>query len=150
MNVSRVPCSRPPPLRVLVVDDNVDGAEALCSLLASMGCTTAVAFDGAQGLATAWTFRPHLALIDLEMPDMSGCDVARLIRAGQPVQAARLVCLTGHGRPEDRRLCIEAGFDDFFTKPMVPERLLAVLAAAHAATHAAAGTTAPGPGSAVT
>lgn len=47
-----------PQMRVLVVDDNVDGAEALCVLLASMGCNTAVAFDGAQGLAMAAGFDP--------------------------------------------------------------------------------------------
>lgn len=121
-----------PRLRVLVIDDNVDGAEALSALLASMGCTTAVAFDGAQGLATAVGFDPHLALIDLEMPGMSGCDVARHLRAGQARSSARLICLTGRGQPEDRRLCIEAGFDDFFTKPMPPESLTEVVAAASA------------------
>lgn len=97
-----------------------------------MGCTTAVAFDGAQGLATAAGFDPHLALIDLEMPGMSGCDVARHLRAGQARSSARLICLTGRGQPEDRRLCMEAGFDEFFTKPMPPESLSEVVAAANA------------------
>lgn len=122
----------PSNLRVLVVDDNVDGAEALCALLASMGCTTAVAFKGSQGLAMAGAFDPHLALIDLEMPDMSGCDVARQLRAGQVRSSVKLICLTGHGQPEDRRLCLDAGFDDFFTKPMLPERLVEVVGAANA------------------
>lgn len=122
----------PPSLRVLVVDDNVDGAEALCALLASMGCTTAVAYDGAQGLSMAAAFHPHLALIDLEMPDMSGCDVARQLRADRNQSSARLACLTGRGQPEDRRLCIDAGFDDFFTKPMRPESLIELVAEAKA------------------
>ena len=122
----------PSNLRVLVVDDNVDGAEALCALLASMGCTTAVAFKGSQGLAMAGAFDPHLALIDLEMPDMSGCDVARQLRAGRIRSSVKLICLTGHGQPEDRRLCLDAGFDDFFTKPMLPERLVEVVGAANA------------------
>lgn len=120
-------------LRVLVVDDNVEGAESLCALLAAMGCTTAVAFDGTQGLATAAAFHPHLALIDLEMPDMSGCDVARHLRAGPVECSACLVCLTGRGHPDDRRLCIDAGFDNFFTKPIRPDCLVAVVAAAGAA-----------------
>ncbi|MGM9486895.1 response regulator [Ideonella sp. YS5] len=122
-----------PQLRVLVVDDNVDGAEALCALLAAMGCATAIAFDGAQGLTTAAGFDPHVALIDLEMPDMNGCDMARHFRAGQVRSSARLVCLTGRGQPEDSRLCIEAGFDDFFTKPMLPETLAELVSVANAA-----------------
>lgn len=120
----------PPALRVLVVDDNVDGAEALCALLTTMGCSTAIAFNGAQGLAAAAAFDPHLAFIDLEMPDMSGCDVARRLRADPGHGSARLICLTGHGQHEDKCLCLEAGFDDFFTKPMRPERLCEVVMAA--------------------
>ena len=119
-------------LRVLVVDDNLDGAEALCAVLASMGCTTALASDGAQGLAKAGAFDPHLALIDFEMPNMSGCDVARHLRTGPMRSSARLICLTGRSQPDDRRLCIDAGFDDFFTKPMHPARLAEVVVAANA------------------
>jgi CheY-like chemotaxis protein len=115
-------------LRVLVVDDHVDGADAMCAFLASMGCTTAVAFDGAQGLAAASLFDPQLALIDLELPDMCGCDVVRQLRAGVVAPSARLVCLTGRGQPEDRHLCLAAGFDSFFTKPMLPDRLRELVA----------------------
>lgn len=121
---------RPSALRVLVIDDNVDGAEALCALLASMGCVTAVAFDGAQGLATARDFDPHLAFIDLEMPGLDGRDVAHRLRTGLVRSFARLVCLTGRGQPEDRCLCLDAGFDAFFTKPISPERLVDMVAAA--------------------
>lgn len=64
-------------LRVLVIDDSVDSAEALCALLAVMGCLIAVAFGGSEGIAEARGFGPHLAFIDLEMPGMGGCDVAR-------------------------------------------------------------------------
>lgn len=117
-----------PNLRVLVVDDNVDGAEALCALLASMGCTTAVAFNGSNGLAIAARFEPHLALIDLEMPDMNGCEMVRRLRAGKACRPSRLVCLTGHGQPEDRRLCIDAGFDAVYTKPMLPGSVAELLA----------------------
>ena len=120
-----------PQLRVLVVDDNVEGAEALCALLESMGCATAIAFDGAQGLAAADRFDPHLGFIDLEMPGMSGCDVARHLRADDARSSARLVCLTGRGQPEDRRVCMDAGFDDFFVKPMLLERLSEVVASAN-------------------
>ena len=117
-----------PPLRILVVDDNIDGAETLCELLRSMGCTTAVAFDGAQGLATAAQFDPHLALIDLEMPGMNGLELARHLRASQPRSAAWLVCLTGRGRPDDRRLSEDVGFDEFFTKPIQMQNLVRLVA----------------------
>jgi CheY-like chemotaxis protein len=121
-----------PQLRVLVIDDSVDNAEALCALLAVMGCLTAVAFGGTQGLAAALGFDPHLAFIDLEMPGMGGCEVARNLRAG-PRGGLRLICLTGRGQADDRRTCMSAGFDDFFTKPMAPESLTRVLAESSAA-----------------
>jgi CheY-like chemotaxis protein len=120
----------PAPLRVLVVDDNVDGAQALCAVLSSMGWETAAAFGGAQGLAAAAAFDPHLALIDLEMPDMNGCDVARRLRAPPAESSAWLICLTGRSHPEDRRLCMQAGFDDFFVKPLRLESLVEWVAGA--------------------
>ncbi len=120
-------------LRVLVIDDSVDGAQALCAVLGVMGCVTAVAFSGPQGVAAAAAFDPHLAFIDLEMPGMGGCEVARHLRASHPKGSTRLVCLTGRGQPEDRHTCMGAGFDYFFTKPMAPESLARVVAESTAA-----------------
>jgi CheY-like chemotaxis protein len=117
-----------PLLRVLVIDDSVDNAEALSAVLSMMGCVTAVAFSGSEGLAAAAGYDPHLAFIDLEMPGMGGCEVVRQLRADHPRGAARLICLTGRGHPEDRRMCLDAGFDDFFTKPLAPESLARVVA----------------------
>jgi CheY-like chemotaxis protein len=105
-------------LRVLVIDDNVDGAEMLSLLLQSIGCRTAVAHDGRSGVDVASAFNPHLAFIDLEMPEMDGCAVVRLLHAKHPNRRARLICLTGKGQPEDEHLCLEAGFDAFLTKPI--------------------------------
>ena len=118
-----------PQLRVLVVDDTVDNADALGVLLTVQGCHTAVAYSGAQGLAEAARFNPHLAFIDLEMPETGGCEVARHLRARHPKGTMRLICLTGRGQPDDRRTCMDAGFDEFFTKPMPEESLAKVLAA---------------------
>lgn len=123
---------RAPLLRVLVVDDNVDVAESLCAVLATMGCSTAAAFDGRQALARALEFDPHLALIDLEMPGMDGCEVARQLRAGSSPGGAWLVCLTGRGQLDDHGLCLDAGFDDFFTKPIGPDSLADLVAATRA------------------
>jgi CheY-like chemotaxis protein len=122
-----------PPLRVLVIDDSVDNAEMLAALLAVMGCLTAVAYTGGQGLAADLAFGPQLVFIDLEMPDMGGCEVVRQLRASHARASVRCVCLTGRGRPEDRRICLEAGFDDFYTKPLKPDMLARVLATSSAA-----------------
>ena len=120
-------------LRVLVIDDSVDNAEAMCALLTVMGCLTAVAFSGRQGIATSQEFAPHLAFIDLEMPGMGGCEVARQLRTTYPTGSTRLICLTGRGQPSDRRMCLDAGFDDFFTKPLAIQSLARVVAASSAA-----------------
>lgn len=115
-----------------MIDDSVDNAEALCALLTLLGCLTASAFSGVQGLAKAARFDPHMTFIDLEMPDMGGCEVARRLRTMRPLGAVRLICLTGHGHPDDRGACLGAGFDDFFTKPMAPESLEEVVASCSA------------------
>jgi two-component system CheB/CheR fusion protein len=119
----------PRPLKVLIVDDDVDGAESLGCRLEALGCVTAVAFDGRQALERLFAFRPHLAFIDYEMPGMTGGDVVRTLRNSRPGLIARLVCLTGRTQPEDRLACLEAGFDDFIAKPMSPETLARVLGA---------------------
>ena len=138
-----------PVLRVLVIDDSVDNAAALCLLLAVMGCLTAVAAGGPQGIAAAAEFDPHLVFVDFEMPGMGGCDVARHFRAKHPTGTARLVCLTGRNESDDRRTCLDAGFDDFFTKPMTSASLASILAASSAGLIEARGSRAPGDGLAV-
>ena len=115
-------------MRVLVVDDSVDNVEALRAVLEVMGCATAVAFSGAEGIGEAARFNPHLAFIDLEMPGLGGCEVAQRLRAIYPKGTLRLICLTGRGRPDDLRTCLDAGFDDFFTKPMKQESLAQLVA----------------------
>lgn len=114
-------------LRVLVVDDSVDAAQTLSMLLEAMGCATSVAFDGRQALDAAAGFEPHLAIIDMEMPGMTGCDVVRRLRSDHPDRITWNVCLTGRGRPEDERQCLEAGFDAFQRKPMSESALSDVL-----------------------
>jgi CheY-like chemotaxis protein len=119
-------------LRVLVVDDHVDGADAFSAVIHAFGCDTAVAYNGPDAIGTASVFSPHLAFIDLEMPRMNGRDVVRHLRANHLERNIHLVCLTGRGLPEDRRLCLEAGFDEFVTKPIEPTALAEMLAAARA------------------
>jgi CheY-like chemotaxis protein len=114
-------------LRVLVVDDSIDAAQTLSMLLEAMGCATSVAFDGRQALDAAAGFEPHLAIIDLEMPGMTGCEVVRRLRSNHPDRISWNVCLTGRGRPDDERQCMEAGFDAFQRKPISDSALSDVL-----------------------
>jgi CheY-like chemotaxis protein len=119
-------------LRVLVVDDNVDGADALSAVLQAFDCVTSVAYNGFEALAAAATFNPHLAIIDLEMPGINGREVVRRLRAEPATRGMRLVCLTGRALPDDRRLCLEAGFDEFVTKPIEQQAIVAMVAMAKA------------------
>ena len=122
-----------PQLRVLVIDDSADNAEALSALLEVMGCATAVAHSGRDGIALFTEFDPHLAFVDLEMPEMGGCEVVVHLVAKRGEGSARFFCLTGRGHPDDRRTCMEAGFDDFFTKPITYDRLAEIVAVSSAA-----------------
>ncbi|MEP7058813.1 MAG: PAS domain-containing protein [Caldimonas sp.] len=105
-------------LQVLIVDDNVDSAESLASVLEALGYRTRTAHDGVVATRAAEAFRPAVALLDIGLPGLSGHDVARHIRA-QPWGAEMLlVALSGWGQLDDRRRSKEAGFDHHFVKPV--------------------------------
>jgi CheY-like chemotaxis protein len=109
------------------VDDCPDAADSLALLLNRWGYQAEVAYDGASALAAALARPPAAVLLDMVMPGMDGCEVARRLR-GQPETAkALLVALTGSGREEDVRLCHEAGIDLHLLKPCDPEELRRVL-----------------------
>ncbi|HKB53139.1 MAG TPA: response regulator, partial [Ramlibacter sp.] len=112
--------------RVLLVEDNEDGAAMLAELLRMMGCEVRVADDGASALAllgAAGMRTPDVVLLDIGLPDMNGYEVARRIRAMPHLAQPRLIALTGWGQEEDKKLAAQAGFDDHWTKPVDPARL---------------------------
>jgi PAS domain S-box-containing protein len=113
--------------RVLVVDDNVDAAEALAMFLKLHGCVVEVAHEGEGALKIAAEFHPTVVLLDLGLPGMHGRDVGRALRQQMTERQLRLIALTGWGRPEDRRGTIAAGFDAHLVKPVDPEELLSLL-----------------------
>ena len=113
--------SRPTPRRILLVDDNRDLAESLAALLRLSGHEVALAADGWSAVRTVETWRPDVALIDIGLPGMSGHEVARRLRAAGC--GARLVAVTGYGGREDREQSQDAGFDDYFVKPIDPGAL---------------------------
>ena len=120
----------PRPLRVLVVDDNLDAAESLAALLGALGHQTRVAHDGPAGLAAARAWRPDLAFLDIGLPGMNGHELARAMRAGSELKGTVLVALTGWGAASDMTLSHEAGFDQHLTKPVSREALEQALATA--------------------
>ena len=106
--------------RILVVDDNVDGAETLAEMLAFSGHQTRSAFSGGEALDIAAEFNPEVFFVDIGLPDMTGYEVARRLRADPRHGNALLVAVTGWGSEDDRRRSKEAGFDAHLTKPVEP------------------------------
>lgn len=113
--------------RILVVDDNKDAAATLAELLEMMDSEVAVAHDGHSAVAEVRRFAPHVVLLDIGLPDITGYDAARLIRALEGVPQPRLIALTGWGQDQDKRMAAEAGFDDHWTKPVDPKRLMGLV-----------------------
>jgi signal transduction histidine kinase len=123
----------PPPtarrrLRVLVVDDNRDAADALTLALNSSGHTTRTEYGGAAALAAAVEFEPEVVFCDIGMPGLDGHEVARRLSAMRQHRPMVLVAITGWGGEEDIRRTETAGFDHHLVKPVEPERLDAILA----------------------
>jgi CheY-like chemotaxis protein len=117
----------PPPLRILVVDDSHDVADSLAMLLTLLGHQVRVAYDGPAALHLAETLLPQVVLLDLGLPGMDGCEVARRLRDRVALQDTCLIASTGCDQDEDRRSCHEAGFDHFLLKPYDPGELQRVL-----------------------
>ncbi len=125
----KMPAPKPAsPRRVLVVDDNIDGAESLAMVLQFSGHEVRCVHDGLSGLSAAEDFEPDLILLDIGLPGMDGFEVARQLRRRPRFKNVFLVALTGYGRDEDRRLAEEAGFDLHLVKPVDPDTLTRLLA----------------------
>ncbi len=116
------------PRRVLVLDDNRDGADTLQMILELAGYETCVVHDGLDALAEAARFRPDVILLDIGLPEMNGYDVCRRVRKSPGGDAMVLIALTGRGQDEDRVRSRDAGFDHHLVKPVEPASLLQLLA----------------------
>ena len=115
--------------RVLVVDDNRDGAESLAMMLRLWGHEVSVAYDGLAGLELAKADPPAVIVLDIGLPGLDGYEAARRLRAEPATADALLIALTGYGQEEDRRRARAAGFDHHLVKPVDHGALQAVLAA---------------------
>ena len=106
------------PMRVLVVDDNLDAAEMLAEWLGAIGHGVRVAADGPTALEIAAEFKPDVALLDIGLPVMDGYEVARRLREQPGCAKIRLIALTGYGQESDHDRSRRAGFEDHLVKPV--------------------------------
>jgi PAS domain S-box-containing protein len=121
--------------RILVVDDNRDGADSLATMLQVMGNETRTAHDGLDAVATAEAFAPDVILMDIGMPKLNGYDACRRIREQSWGRGIVIVAQTGWGQEDDKRKSQDAGFNSHMVKPVDPaalEKLLAGLLVATA------------------
>jgi signal transduction histidine kinase/ActR/RegA family two-component response regulator len=116
------------PLRVLVVDDNVDSLQVVESVFRSAGHEVVACGDGPSALNALETFRPHVAVLDIGLPLMDGYELAERVRDRLGADAPELVALTGYGAPEDRARASTAGFRRHLVKPVTPKEILSAVA----------------------
>lgn len=124
--VPRAPASdsNPGPVRrILIADDNRDGAETMSMLLQLSGHEVHLAHTGADAFETARRVRPDIAVLDIGMPDFSGYEVAEKIRQEAWGENIKLIAVTGWGQLDDKRRAIASGFNHHLTKPVDPEQL---------------------------
>jgi CheY-like chemotaxis protein len=126
----RADAANRPRRRVLIADDNRDGAEIMAMLLDQFGYEVQLAFSGPDAVAAAAKYRPHVAILDIGMPGMNGYQVAQRIRAEPWGTSILLIAVTGWGQDEDKRKAHEAGFNQHLIKPVDPDTLEALMAAA--------------------
>ena len=118
----------PPARRILVVDDNVDGAESLAMLLKLSGHEVITVHNGPAALEAARAVQPEIVLLDIGLPGMNGYEVARRLRQQPEMEKVLLVAVTGYGQEEDRRRSKNAGFDRHLVKPLTLDDLDKLLA----------------------
>jgi CheY-like chemotaxis protein len=104
--------------RILYVEDNEDNIYMLTRRLERQGFEVLVARDGEQGVAMARSEHPDLILMDLNMPVMDGWEATRQLKAATETQAIPVIALSAHAMTGDRERAIEAGCDDYDTKPV--------------------------------
>jgi CheY-like chemotaxis protein len=110
--------------RILIVEDNEMNRDMLSRRLERRGYEVCVAVDGAEGVSRAKSDLPALILMDMSLPVMNGWEATRIIRADPATAAIPVIALTAHSMPGDREKAMEAGCNDYDTKPVELPRLL--------------------------
>ncbi len=115
------------PYRVLLIDDDLEGARAMGMVLAGMGHDVEVVHSGEEGIEAVRRFGPEVVVCDIGLPDMDGFAVARALRQKPKTARAYLIAVSGYGQAEYQRQASEAGFNTYLTKPIQLNDLEAVL-----------------------
>jgi len=109
---------------LLIVEDNEMNLDMLSRRLKKRGFDIVAAMDGQQAVTMAVELQPDLILMDLGLPVINGWEASRQIKATQSTATIPIIALTGHAMDEDRTLALDAGCDDFDSKPIEFTRLL--------------------------
>ena len=110
--------------KILVVEDNEMNRDMLTRRLQRRGYEVVIAVDGAEGLAMAQSESPALVLMDISLPVLDGWEATRRLKMAPETKSIPVIALTAHAMTGDRERCIEAGCDDFDTKPVEIARLV--------------------------
>jgi len=110
--------------KILVVEDNEMNRDMLTRRLQRRGYEVVIAVDGAEGLAMAQSESPALVLMDISLPVLDGWEATRRLKMAPETKSIPVIALTAHAMSGDRERCIEAGCDDFDTKPVEIARLV--------------------------
>ena len=114
--------------RILIVEDNLLNQEVAAGLIEAVGATVVIANHGQEALTCLQAERFDAVLMDIQMPVMDGLQATRLIRQNPLFADLPVLAMTANARSEDGARCLEAGMNDFLTKPVLPARLYAALA----------------------
>jgi len=114
---------------ILIVEDNEMNRDMLSRRLARKGFEVSIAVDGREGLEKTAADRPDLVLLDMSLPEIDGWEVARQLKADEATRAIPVIALTAHAMAGDRERAMEAGCDDYDTKPVELPRLLEKISA---------------------
>ncbi len=114
---------------ILIVEDNEMNRDMLSRRLERKGYEILLAIDGAEGITVATASVPDLILMDMSLPVMDGWEATRRLKADQALRHIPIIALTAHAMANDREKALEAGCDDYDTKPIELPRLLAKMEA---------------------
>ena len=109
---------------ILLVEDNELNRDMLSRRLSRKGFDVQFAFDGQEAVEKAKALMPDLVLMDIGLPVIDGYDATRAIKSDEATKVIPVIALTAHAMAEDRKRCLDAGCDDFDTKPIDLSRLL--------------------------
>ena len=111
-------------MKILLVEDNEMNRDMLSRRLARRGFEVVMAVDGAQGVEMAGSAQPDVILMDMSLPVMDGWTATRRLKADASTRGIPVIGLTAHAMAGDREKCLEAGCDEYDTKPVDFPRLL--------------------------